>query len=381
MLTLAQAEQSIVVAVSDLDRDGWLFNTENGTIDLRTLEVKPHDAADLLTKIAGVRYDPEAECPQWVAHMDRIFAGDQDLIRGFQQMCGYSLMAGNPEEVFFILWGSGRNGKSKTLQVLSDVWGDYARNTDARKTILAQRNTERPATEWAALVGARLVHCTEGKKGAALDEDMVKAITGRDEITCRRLYEKEFTYRPEFKVWFATNHRPRVSADKALWNRIWLVPFTVTIPPEEQDVYIAEKLLAERAGILNWCLDGLQAFHEAGDRLVQPEAVRVATYEYRKDADNVARFCDEMLVFTGDENDREDRAFVFRVYEEWALSSGERPVAQKAFAEALKIKGAVPDPRQVRIPITNRDTGVVEGYKIVRMWRAVRFQAALGEAP
>jgi phage/plasmid-associated DNA primase len=103
----------------------------------------------------------------------------------------------------------------------------------------------------------------------------------------------------------------------------------------------------------------------------------VATYEYRLDADNVSRFCDEMLEFTRNPADREDRAIVYRAYEEWAHSSGEKPVSRKALAEELKVRGAVPDPRNVRIPIQNRDTGAVEGYRFVRLWREVRFQASV----
>ncbi|NLX49151.1 MAG: hypothetical protein GXY82_04620 [Methanospirillum sp.] len=365
MLHLAESE--VPVQVADLDADPDLFNVRNGTIELSTGTFRQHRPEDYLTKLADVDYLEGAVCPTWEGHLSRIFGGDAEAIAGFQSMCGYSLLADNPAEVFFILHGTGANGKSKTLEVLSTIWGDYAQNVDASRTLLARRHSDAPRTELAALVGARLVTTSEGAEGSRLDEAVVKLLTGRDPITVRKLYQEEFTYRPGYKIWFATNHRPPVSTDPSLWRRIWLVPFAVTIPPGDRDEAIAEKMLAERSGILNWCLAGLARYREAG-RLAQPAVFAVATEEYRLEADVAARFVDEECVVTGAPGDREVRSDLYAGFLSWAKDNGVTPVSAKRFAEHLKNRGVTPDPGRARV-INAR--GEVE---FVRFWRGIRFK-------
>lgn len=365
MLELAESE--VPVSVADLDADPALFNVRNGTIELPTGRFREHRPEDYLTRLADVDYLEGAVCPTWEAHLARIFGGDAEAIAGFQSMCGYSLLADNPAEVFFILFGTGANGKSKTLEVLSTIWGDYAQNVDASRTLLARRHNDGPRTELAALVGARLVTTSEGAEGARLDEAVVKQLTGRDPITVRKLYQEEFTYRPGYKIWFATNHRPPVSTDPAMWRRIWLVPFAVTIPPGDRDEAIAGKMLAERSGVLNWCLAGLARYHEAG-RLAQPEVFAVATEEYRLDADVAARFVDEECIITGATNDREVRSDLYAGFVSWAKDNGVAPVSAKKFAEHLKSRGVTPDPGRARV-INSRGEA-----EFVRFWRGIRFK-------
>lgn len=277
--------------------------------------------------------------------MECIFAGNAGAIAGFRRMCGDSLLAENPAEVFFILHGTGANGKSKTLEVLGAIWGDCARTVDASRTLLARKYHDGPRTELAALVGARLVTTSEGAEGARLDEEVVKQLTGRDRITVRRIYEAEFEYRPGYKIWYATNHRPPVSADPSIWRRIWLVPFTVTIPPDERDEAIAEKMLAERSGILNWCLAGLREYIDAGHRLVQSEAFAVATEEYRLETDVVKRFLADECVITGETRDFIPRREEYAVYVSWARDNGEPVVSTQKFAGKLREAGVFINPK------------------------------------
>jgi putative DNA primase/helicase len=343
MLELARSEVPITVA--EIDADPMLFNVRNGTIDLATGAYRGHRPEDYLTKMADVDYLEGAACPTWEAHLDRIFNHDPAAIAGFQLMCGYSLLADNPAEVFFILYGkTGSNGKSKTLEVLGTIWGDYAKSADASKILIKRRNNDAPKTEIADLVGARLVTTSESAEGAKLDEEAIKQVTGRDKVKCRRLYEREFEYVPGYKIMYATNHKPAVSTDSAIWRRIWLVPFLVEIPLEERDEQIARKLLAERAGILNWCLAGLVRYREAG-RLVQPECFKAATAEYRKEADVVSRFLDDECIVTGDERDFIPRNEVYAAYVSWARDNGEAVVSTHKFAARLGEAGVLKDPK------------------------------------
>lgn len=343
MLELARSEVPITVA--DLDADPMLFNVRNGTVELSTGRFRGHRPEDYLTKTADVDFVEGAKCPVWEKHLDLIFNHNTEAIAGFQLMCGYSLLADNPAEVFFILWGkTGSNGKSKTLEVLSTIWGDYAKSADASKILIKRRNNDGPRTELADLVGARLVTTSETEEGAKLDEGVIKQITGRDKVKCRRLYEREFEYVPGYKILFATNHKPKVSTDSSIWRRIWLVPFTVEIPKEEQDEGIVKKILVERAGILNWCLAGLKRYREAG-RLVQPGCFGAATSEYRKEADGVARFLDDECIVTGDLEHFIPRNELYAAYISWAKDNGEGVVSTHKFAATLKDAGVFIDPK------------------------------------
>jgi len=367
MLELARSE--VPISVEELDMDPNLFNVRNGTIELDEVRFREHRPEDYLTKMADVDYDEKAECPLWLAHLDRIFAGDREAIDGFQQMCGYSMLADNPAEVFFILYGkTGSNGKSKTLEVLGTIWGAYSKSADASKTLMKRRHNEGPKTELANLVGARLVTTSESAEGARLDEEAVKSITGRDRITVRRLFEREFEYTPGYKIWYATNHKPAVSTDKAIWRRIWLVPFTVEIPLEERDEDIVQKLLVERSGILNWCLDGLRAYHRAGRKLIQPEVFKVATEEYRLDADAVSKFLDEECIITLGPNDREVRSDLYAAYKSFVRDNGGSIVSAEKFAAALKDRGVVGDPRRARLINAKGET------EFVRYWLGITYK-------
>ena len=183
----------------------------------------------------------------------------------------------------------------------------------------------------------------------------------------RKLYQEEFTYRPGYKIWFATNHRPPVSTDPSMWRRIWLVPFSVTISPEERDEAIAEKLLAERSGILNWCLAGLARYRDAG-RLAQPLVFAVATEEYRLDVDVVSRFVNEECVITGAPDDREVRSELYAGFLSWAKDNGVATVTTRKFADLLKNRGVISVPGRARVINARGET------EYIRHWGGIRFK-------
>jgi putative DNA primase/helicase len=295
MLALAASDVSIPPEL--LDEDGNLFNAQNGTLELDTLTFREHRREDLLTKVAGVSYNPEATCPKFKAHLELIFDGDCELIEGLQMLLGYSLLDGNPEQVFNVFYGHGQNGKSVLLAVLRAVLGDYATHA-AASTFMAQENDGRPRSDLLALKGARLVTATETEDNRRLAEGLVKASTGGDPITCRGLYREEETFLPSHMPVLATNHRPIIRGmDLAIWRRILLWPFEVTIPEKDRVPGYERELMAEGSGILNWLLEGLRRYQEAG-RLAIPAKVRAATDQYRSDMDRLGPFLSEY--FTSD---------------------------------------------------------------------------------
>ena len=330
------AVHMVPVRADEMDARENLFNCLNGTLNLETFEFREHKREDLLTKIAGVRYDPDATCPLWCDHLHTVFAGDEEVIAGFQGMMGYSLLQFNPEQIMAILYGMGKNGKSVTIGALARVWGDYAVNIAAESLMV--RRGDGPRSDLARLHGARLVTASEGESGAYLAESVVKQLTGDDAITVRRLYENEFEFRPGAKIFLATNHEPRIrGTDEGIWRRLWLLPFTVTIPEDRRDPGILDKLESEGSGILNWCIEGLRRYLENGRRLAPPAKVVAATARFRSESDMVGRFlAQEMKV---DVLGTIERAALYKIYLKWCEDEGERPVSNRAVIKYLRERG------------------------------------------
>jgi P4 family phage/plasmid primase-like protien len=349
------AAPHIPVLPDAFDADPQLFNCRNGTVDLASMEFRPHRKEDMLTKMADVDYDPEAACPQWLEHLDLIFSGDTDYLAGFQAMCGYTLLGTNPQQIMFILYGRGRNGKSKTIEVLARIFADYAVNI-ASDSLMAKR-FETTRSDLARLAGARFATAAEGAEGARMDESIIKQITGEYAITVRKLYENEFEFTPVAKIWMTTNHEPRIpETGDGIWRRLWMVPFAVQIPEEKCDPDIAAKLLAESGGILNWCLAGLARYYAEG-RLVQPRKVSQATANLRTVNDTVGLFiASECALEPGS---RISRMAMNEVFEKWCGEEGYRqPISKKKLFAAL------------------REMGVMDGGKsgMDRFWSGIRLK-------
>jgi putative DNA primase/helicase len=337
MVESARALKSI--RSEDFDAIRTLMNLENGTIELDSFSFRECRRDDLLTKVAGISYDANSECPEWLEHLNLIFNSDEAYIQGFQMMCGYSLLQGNPEQVMFILWGTGKNGKSKTVDVLAHIMGDYAVNM-APESLMVRRNSDGARSDIARLNGARLITSSEGESNSKLAEALIKQLTGGDIVTVRRLYEEEFEYRPEGKIWYATNHKPEIrGTDEAIWRRVRLLPFIVTIPEEKRDTHILDKLLQEKAGIFNWMLTGLKRYYENGSRLDMPECVKLATQQYRNESDILGDFIRERCIM----KDKEicSRLELYTTYRVWCEQNGDEPLGNVAFAKLLKERGII----------------------------------------
>ena len=251
---LAQTDRRLAANVEQFDADPWLLNTPAGIVDLRSGDIRKHDASAYLTKITGVAPDEACPTPRWCAFLARIM-GD-DVIEYLKRVAGYSLTGSTGEHALFFCYGLGANGKSTFLNAITGCAGDYHRAAPI-ETFTASKHDQHP-TDLARLRGARLVTATETEEGRRWAESRIKALTGGDTIAARFMRQDFFEYTPQFKLIIAGNHKPGLrSVDEAIRRRFNLIPFGVTIPPLERDQQIGKKLKDEWPGILAWMISGL----------------------------------------------------------------------------------------------------------------------------
>lgn len=324
LIASSRSEPGIPVKPDDFDRNPWLLNAQNCVIDLNTWETFEHRREDLITKLAGTGYDPEADCPTFKAFLHQIMDGNQNLVDYIQRVIGYTLSGSTQERAFFFLHGTGANGKSTLLNVVKELMGDYARVASADTFMEKKFDTVRE--DIARLKGARFVCSSETDEGKRLAEGLIKNMTGTDIQTARFMYGNTFEFVPEFKIFLAANHQPVVKGtDLAIWDRIKKIPFDVRIQEEEQDKSLGTKLKAELPGILNWALDGFKLWRENG--LMEPEEVNNATQEYRDDMDTLKEFFSEYV--KPDPMAATESAKLFKLYQIWALDIGEKYILSR----------------------------------------------------
>ena len=336
MLSLVKAEPGIAALPEQLDGDRYMLNVRNGTLDLRTRQLLPHDRRMLITKLADVYYNPRAQCPVWLKFLARIFDNNAKLIEYVRRAIGYSLSGSNGEHVLFVLYGIGRNGKSTLLTVIHSLLGDYA--TVSAPELLMDRGragNQSPGamSALADLQGARFVASAETEAGGKLDEAGVKRMVSEEVIKARFMAKDWFEFWVQFKVWLATNHKPQIRGkDPGIWEKIKLIPFTQVIPREERDRNLPAKLHAERAGILNWALAGFEEWMAGG--LGSAPAVDDAGAAYQADMDVLRPFIDECCL-VGDSYSTPIK-HLRTAYELWCKETSNEPVGPKIFGQMLE---------------------------------------------
>src|SRR5215207_2201851 len=334
---LSQSKPYLAVGMEELDRDPWLINCQNGTLDLRTGKLKAHDPADRITKIVPVDYDPEASCPRFLRFLNETLV-DEAVIKFVKRYSGYTLTGITRERLLAILYGFGKNGKTTLVELLHEVLGDYATNTDTETLLM--RRYQGVGNDVAALKGARFVSAAEVEQGRRLAESKVKQLTGRDTVTARFLFGEPFSFRPEFKLWLSTNNKPVIQGtDDAIWDRLRLIPFTQRFDGDRQDPRLPEKLRSELAGVLAWMVEGCLEWQEHG--LGQPDRVREATDQYRAEMDTLAAFIEDRCVVR--EGIVAPATPLYKQYQMWCDDAGEKPETQKVFGMRLRERGFTSD--------------------------------------
>jgi putative DNA primase/helicase len=330
----ASVIKALNITSDDLDRNPWLLNMKNGTIDVTTGEFREHRQEDMITKIANVDYDPQADCPLWKQFIREIMDFKAEVISFVQTAAGWALTGDTSEQTLFILFGSGANGKSTFLNTIMYLLGDYAIATPTETFM--RKNGDQNTNDIARLRGTRFVTTTEAEQGRRLSEPLIKKITGNDQMTARFLYGEFFNFTPTFKIFMATNHKPVIKGtDHGIWRRIKLIPFTTRIPEEKQDKHLELKLRGEASGILNWLLEGTRRWKH--ERLKAPAAILNATDEYRGEMDVIGNFLKECCIQKPGVSIRIRE--LFKAYQEWCEENNEHAVSERFLGLRLKEMG------------------------------------------
>ncbi len=330
VLRLAGSLLPLAVSVDQLDADPFLFNTKNGTLDLRTGELRAHDPNDLLTKVAGCGYDPDAQSETFDRFLEVI--QPDPAVRAFlARLFGHALLGTVREHLLPILTGTGSNGKSTLIETVQTAFGDYA--ISAEPELLVERGSVH-TTGQADLLGVRLAVSAETDKGRRLAAATVKRLTGGDKIRARRMRQDNIEFAASHSVVMVTNHKPTVAGDDpALWRRLRIVPFDVVVA--QPNKRLKEQLAVELPAVLAWLVTGYQEWHEHG--LDEPPIVTTATDAYRSSSDVLGRFLEERCILSPAA--RVKARELFGSWSSWCHLNGEDPDTEVAFAESLSSRG------------------------------------------
>jgi putative DNA primase/helicase len=356
ILTELKSVPSVHVSALEFDSATHLLSFRNGTVDLRTGRLRPHNPADMMTYALELDYVPSASAPRWESFLREIFPDNPELPDYMRRMVGYGITGDVSEQAFAVLWGKGANGKSVFTDTLTSVFRNVTRTTGFA-TFEEKANGGIP-NDIAALRGSRLVMASEGEAGKPMSEATLKRATGKEMMQARFLRKEFFEFRPQFLIMLATNHKPRFRGqDEGLWRRVKLIPFSRWFAPHERDYELDRKLLAEAEGIAAWAVRGAVEWYARG--LGEPETITAATQEYRATSDALAGFYSAdpavSAVLVKDNSASMNGTDAFTAYLEWCEAEnlpGKERWTRRGFYSAMEERG-------IYKKATNKGVGLV----------------------
>jgi putative DNA primase/helicase len=354
---LKSAQSELPIRADELDKQPQLLNFLNGTADLRTGEIHPHDPEQFITKLVHYDCKPDATAPRFMQFLREI--GLEPMIDYLQKAFGYSLTGYTSEKAAFVCHGPGDNGKSTLLTLWRSLLPEYS--TELQITTLMRRTQEDNVTQadLADLCSARFVKTSETEEGVRLSESKLKRITqGMGEIKACRKYENPIIFEETHKLWIDANHCPIVrGTDNAIWNRMHLIPFDVTIPAKQKDPKLLDKLLQEAEGILAWAVAGAMRWAKEG--LQKPSEVQDAVAKWRDTSDPLKDFFEECCIF--DPVKTAPVAVAWAAYRQWCASNQERQLDRNAFNARMEAQGC----KRSVVKIDGKNAKVWKGVEMV----------------
>lgn len=292
MTNVAQSDRRIWAEWDEFDASTYLLNFRNGTVDLRTGELRPHNSSDMISRLVPHNYDPSAVSPLWQAMVSRAVNGDVERFAYLQLAFGYALLGHNLEQKIFFLLGPEACGKSKMIEINRDALGnDYAVQSHPP---LITRQKQRHDAVMFSILGKRYVDLSETDEHMQIDEAQLKSITGSSHMVIRPLFKQEINAPTTWTIFVATNESPSIeNFSGAIKRRVVVIPCGPTIPEDARDELVASRILTQEVeGVLAWLVRG--AMRYATDGFGQaPDVIVEATKSYEHENNTVLSFIDE----------------------------------------------------------------------------------------
>lgn len=330
-LEMARRQQTVSIDDMDASTADYFLNCRNGTLDLRTGELRGHDRLDRITHVVGTDYVADAESDVFNRFITRIIPDDD--IRAFvQRSIGYSLLGTVRERSFWILYGTGNNGKSVFTDLFNRLLGDYASATTTASIMAVKQNAI--PNDIARLKGKRFVVVPETEENERLNAALIKALSAGDTISARFLFGEFFDFAFTGKLWIATNHKPTVTDhSKGFWDRVKLVPFTQDIPAAEvvKKDDLLRQLMADAPAVLAWAVQGCRDYFEM-DGLDVPPVIQAEIDAYKYEQDSIAQFLAERCqTWEQFQTIKEATPNVWAMESEFETANGDMYAAYKKF--------------------------------------------------
>lgn len=358
---IRDAQSVFPISMSEFDSNKYLFNCLNGTLDLSSMKFREHSADDKITKLAPVKYDPNAKCERFNKFIDEIMCGDQDTAIFLQKALGYALTGDTRYECMFILYGATtRNGKGTLMESVLNLVGDYGLSVKPESLAVKKTNSSGPSEDIARLAGARFANISEPGKSMVFNSALVKTLTGNDTINARHLHENSFDFKPQFKIYINTNYLPTIT-DMTVFssNRIYTIPFERHFEDFEQDKSLKDEFQKSEvmSAILNWLIVGYEMIVNFG--LKPSEKVIQATKNYKDESDKFSEFISDCLI--KDVNEKVRTAEVYSEYQSWCARNGYCIENIRNLNQALRAYGQI---KKCRPSSNSTVTNMLIGYKL-----------------
>ena len=346
MLNMAANNNAMLASINDFDKEPSELNCLNGIINLKTGELRERSSEDKNTKLVNVSYSKDSQCPHFEKFVEEVFNHDEDLIKWVQRAIGYSLTGSVQEQVLFICYGTGANGKSTLLETIARILGDYSTNTDFEVFLSNQKSDVRIMEAVGELKGIRIALASEVDASRRFNESLIKRLTGGDTLRGTKLHSGSFLFAPQHKLWFLTNHLPFAKdGSHGFWRRIRVIPFNQRFEKSSLDSSLPEKLWAEREGILRWIIEGAVRWYRELNRtegttgLGFCKAVDESLNQYRYDNDYCSRFIDECLR-KGKPEDKIGARDLFHAYQNWNFNNdNDDSIPENIFSRRMEERG------------------------------------------
>ena len=334
MLELVRDLPGVRVSKAELDPNPHLLGVANGVLNLLSAKLVENRPDLLITRYANAAFQPKATAPNFLRFIYQVCLGRKALVDFLQEILGYILSGLINEQFFFILVGTGANGKSTLVELFLYLLGEYGLGMPSHSFL--KSNSRAIRNDIARLPGVRFAPCAEVNTGTSLDESLVKRATGGDVISARFIGKELFDFHPSAKFFLSVNTLPRVTgADNGIYRRLVVIPFDGDFEAT-MDRNLTETLKTEIDGVLAWAVEGFQRWHARG-HLVKPECVIEACQAYRAEMDTVQSFLDECCHL--EPKGLTQLRVLYGAFEKWAKSSSVEPVKIHDFGAFMRQKG------------------------------------------